>query len=208
MEVEVVFRLLFVLSAVAMTGIRVYYQSKVLRDRAELREGSVSLIAGGIAALTTIVFGTEYIFCPEVFSFAYVLRYPEWLRWIGAAVLASGIALLWWAHHHLGRSFHSLVVSKEDRNLVKTGPYRWIRHPIYTAYLMSYAGGGLLSSNVVLTIVPVTMYAVLVGIRMGREEEMLKEEFGQEYSEYVKRTGRLLPRIIENPLGRDFDHDR
>lgn len=196
MSSEAVFRLLFTLAAVAMTIIRIYYQSKVLRGEVEVREGSVSLIAGSIAALTTIVFGLEYIIRPGFFSFAYVLRYPAWLRWLGAIVLGGGIALLWLSHHHLGRSFHSLVVSKEDRVLVKMGPYKWIRHPIYTAYLMNYVGGGLLSSNLVLTFVPVTMYAILVGIRMRKEEEMLEEEFGQEYSEYMRRTGRLLPRII------------
>jgi protein-S-isoprenylcysteine O-methyltransferase Ste14 len=92
-------------------------------------------------------------------------------------------------------SFHSLVVSKEHHVLVKTGPYRWIRHPIYTAYLMNYVGGGLLSSNWVLTIGPVTMYAILVGIRMGQEEAVLEAQFGQAYREYMEQTGRLLPRI-------------
>ncbi|MGC9349559.1 MAG: methyltransferase family protein, partial [Anaerolineae bacterium] len=175
---------------------RIYYQSKALRDKVEIHEGSISLIAGSIAALTAVVFGLEYIVYPGLFSFAYVLRYPDWLRWLGVTALGGGILLLWLSHHHLGRSFHSLVVSKEDRVLVKTGPYRWIRHPIYTAYLLNYVGGGLLSSNLVLTFVPVTMYAILVGIRMQKEEEMLHGEFGREYSEYMERTGRLLPRII------------
>lgn len=194
---EIVFRALFVLSFIAMTAIRVYYQSKVLRDSGEIkvREGPVTLVAGSIAALTTIVFGTEYLFVPGVFSFAYILRYPDWLRWLGALLLAGGIALLGSAHHHLGKSFHSLVVSKENQVLVDTGPYRWIRHPIYTAYLMNYIGGGLLSSNWVLTVVPVAMYAILVGIRMGKEEEVVRERFGQAYDEYMSRTGRLLPRI-------------
>ena len=197
MNNETIFRVLFVLAFIAMMAIRVFFQSKVLRDkrRIEIKEGSFSLIAGSIAALTAIVFGAEYLFCPGLFSFAYILRFPDWLRWLGVLALAGGISLLGLSHHHLGRSFHSLVVSKEDHVLVKTGPYRWVRHPIYTAYLMNYFGGGLLSSNWVLTIVPMTMFAILVVIRMGKEEEILKELFGQEYSEYMERTGRLLPRI-------------
>ena len=197
MTSETVFRSIFILAFVAMTIIRLYYQSKLLRagDKVEIREGPITLLAGSIAALTTIVFGAEYIFWPGFFSFAYALSYPAWVRWLGAGVLAGGLLLLWYAHHHLGRSFHSLVMSKEHQKLVTTGPYRWIRHPIYTAYLMSYLGGGLLSSNWVLTLVPVTMYAILVGIRMGEEEEVLKEKFGPAYDEYIKETGRLLPRI-------------
>ncbi len=197
MSSEAIFRLLFILAFVAMMAIRVYYQSKVLRDKGEIQieEGRLSLIAGSVAALTAIVFGAEYIFMPGLFSFAYLLRYPDWVRWLGALMLAGGITLLGASHHHLGMSFHSLVVSKEHHVLVKTGPYRWLRHPIYTAYLMNYVGGGLLSSNWILTIVPVTMYAILVGIRMGQEEAVLEAQFGQTYCEYMERTGRLLPRI-------------
>jgi protein-S-isoprenylcysteine O-methyltransferase Ste14 len=182
-----------------MTAIRFYYQSKILRDKREIeiREGSFSLIAGGVAALTSIVFGAAYIFFPGFFSFAYIMHYPDWIRWIGGFALAAGILLPGFAHHHLGKSFHSLVVSKENQVLVETGPYRWIRHPIYTAYLMNYVGGGLLSSNVVLTVVPVTMYAILVVVRLGQEEKVMEELFGQKYIEYEKRTGRLLPRPID-----------
>jgi protein-S-isoprenylcysteine O-methyltransferase Ste14 len=60
---------------------------------------------------------------------------------------------------------------------------------------MNYVGGGLLSGNVVLTVVPVTMYAILVVIRMGQEEKVMEELFGQKYIEYEERNGRLLPRI-------------
>jgi protein-S-isoprenylcysteine O-methyltransferase Ste14 len=124
-----------------------------------------------------------------------ILRFPDWLRWLGALFLAGGITILGVAHHHLGKSFHSLVVAKGNQVLVETGPYRWIRHPIYTAYLMNYLGGGLLSSNLVLAIVPVIMYAILVATRMGQEETVLIELFGQKYVDYMKRTGRLVPRI-------------
>jgi protein-S-isoprenylcysteine O-methyltransferase Ste14 len=197
MNGDMAFRILFVLAFLAMMTIRVYYQWKVLRakDEIKIRENSVSLAAGSIAALTTIVFGAEYIFQPGLFSFAYILHYPYWLRWPGALALIGGIILLASSHRHLGRSFHSLVMSKGNQVLVKTGPYRWVRHPIYTAYLLAYIGGGLASSNLVLTAIPPTMFAIMVSMRMGREEEVLKERFGQEYSKYMQQTGRLLPRL-------------
>lgn len=197
MDREGIFRTLFILASIAMISIQFYYQSKVIRDKRviEIKEDSVSLVAGSIAALTTIVFGVEYMFFPGYFSFAYVLHYPDWIRWLGGIILAVGISLLSISHHHLGKSFHSLMVSKENQVLVETGPYRWIRHPIYMAFLMNYLGGGLLSSNLVLTAVPITMYAVLVAIRMVKEEKVMEEKFGQKYIEYEGRTGRLLPRI-------------
>ena len=77
-----IFRSLFILAFIFMTGIRIYYQSKVLHDQGkiEIKEGSLSLIAGSIAAFTTIVFGVEYILSPGSFAFAYVLPYPNGLR--------------------------------------------------------------------------------------------------------------------------------
>jgi len=197
MSNEITFRILFILAGIAMFAIRIYYQKKVWQDRKqiEVKEGGVSLFAGSIAALTTLVFGFEYIFFPGTFAFAYSIPYPAWLRWLGALALAAGIALLGLSHHHLGKSFHSLVVSKADRVFVDTGPYRWIRHPIYTAYLVNYVSGGLLAGNWVLTFVPVIFFNVLVLMRMGKEETLLIDEFGQSYRDYIKRTGRLLPRI-------------
>jgi protein-S-isoprenylcysteine O-methyltransferase Ste14 len=197
MNGEIVFRVIIFASFLALTAIRIYYQKQVLTDnrKIDFKEGPVSLTAGSIAALTTIVFGVEYIFFRGVFGFAYPLLFPAWLRWSGVVLLAGGILLLQQVHHHLGKSFHSLVVSKEDHQLVQTGPYQYIRHPMYTAYLMNYVAGGLISSNIVLAVVPPLMYAVLVAIRLKEEEEVMIGEFGEEYVEYRKHTGALLPKI-------------
>jgi protein-S-isoprenylcysteine O-methyltransferase Ste14 len=197
MNNEITFRILFLLSGVAMFAIRIYYQKKVWQDRkqVEVKEGGISLFAGSIAALTTLVFGFEYIVCPGTFAFAYPIPYPSWLRWLGVFSLAGGITLLGLSHHYLGKSFYSLVVSKADRVFVEIGPYRRIRHPIYTAYLVNYVSGGLLADNLVLTFVPVMFFSVLVFMRMDKEEALLISEFGQTYCDYMGRTGRLLPRI-------------
>jgi len=194
---EMVFRILFMLSFIAMLTIRIYFQSKVLHERRkiDLREGPHSLAAGCVAALVTIVFGAEYIFSGGFFGFAYVLPYPMWLRWCGVLTLAGGITLLAAAHAHLGKSFHSLVVAKEDHIFVDSGPYRLIRHPIYSAYIMNYVGGGLLSGNLVLTFVPALFFGLLVATRLGREEQLLIDEFGPRYISYMQRTNRLIPRI-------------
>jgi protein-S-isoprenylcysteine O-methyltransferase Ste14 len=77
-------------------------------------------------------------------------------------MLIIGIGLLWAAHHHLGKSFHSLVVLKEKHALVKSGPYKWIRHPIYTAYLLNHIGGGLLFANLILTFIPAFFFGSMV----------------------------------------------
>jgi protein-S-isoprenylcysteine O-methyltransferase Ste14 len=194
---EIVYRLIMVGAFVAMIGIRIYFQSQVLHEEREIKiqENKLSLAAGSIAALTALIFGAEYIFFPGVFSFTYLVKYPEWLRWFGVFLLAAGIILLGSAHSHLGKSFFSLVVSKEEHQLVTTGPYRWIRHPIYSAYLINYLAGGLVASNLVLTFVPVIFFGLMIINRIPREEAVMREEFGQEYRDLEVRTGRMLPRL-------------
>jgi protein-S-isoprenylcysteine O-methyltransferase Ste14 len=191
---ENLLRFLFILSAVPILAIRSYYQSKVLhgQQRTTVTGSSWRLIPGGIAAITTILFGLAYIFFPSALPWSYA-DFPYWLRWVGAAMLFVGILLLWSAHHHLGASFHSLVVRKSDQSLVETGPYRMIRHPIYTAYMLNYLGGGLLASSLVLTLVPAPFFALLVALRIGEEESAMVSQFGQGYVDYMARSGRFLP---------------
>jgi protein-S-isoprenylcysteine O-methyltransferase Ste14 len=197
MASEWIFRLIFVLAAFVMVAVRAVSQSRVIRDQGgvAVHEGPVSLVAGSVAALVSIVFGLEYIVAPGALAFAYGWAFPAWLRWVGAVAFPGGVALLAWAHYHLGKSFHSLIVTKEDHVLVDTGPYRYIRHPIYLAYLANYVGGGLLAGNRVLTVVPIAAYAVLIVLRLGQEERVMISKFGDAYEAYMARTGRLVPKI-------------
>ena len=194
MDQEIVFRLLFLLAAIAMLAIRVYYQAKLLPEsrRTIVTGSSWRLIPGGIAALTSIVFGLAYLFFPSAFPWSYA-DYPVWFRWLGAFLLLGGILLLGIAHHHLGASFHSLVVRKSDQVLVQSGPYRTVRHPIYTAYLLNYVGGGLLASSLVLTFIAGPLFVLMATLRIGEEEGAMLDQFGPRYQAYMGKTGRFIP---------------
>jgi protein-S-isoprenylcysteine O-methyltransferase Ste14 len=191
---DALFRLIFLLAAIAQVSIRVYYQSKVLPERARTTVTGASwrLIPGAIAALTTITFGLAYIFFPNALAWSYS-AYPEWIRWLGVLAVVAGTSLLAVAHHHLGDSFHSLVVQKTGQVLVESGPYRVVRHPIYTAYVLNYFGGGLLASSLVLTLAPGPLYLLFIALRIHEEEAAMIDRFGTAYQDYMARTTRFLP---------------
>jgi protein-S-isoprenylcysteine O-methyltransferase Ste14 len=87
------------------------------------------------------------------------------------------------------------VASREDQQLVTSGPYRWIRHPIYTAYLMAYVSGGLAASNLVITFIPAIFFGLMIFNRIPREEQLMRDQFGEDYVQLEERTGRLLPKF-------------
>jgi protein-S-isoprenylcysteine O-methyltransferase Ste14 len=196
MQVEPIFRGVLFASGVAMFAIRIYHQRKVHGQTGTLlpEEPQRGLLFGGLAALCTIGFGAAYIVKPGWPAWAFALPFPAALRGLGVLLLAGGLGLLFLAHHYLALNFSSFVRVRDEHTLVEDGPYRWIRHPIYTAYMMSYVGGGLVSGNWVLTLVATLLFATMVALRVGGEEEAMLGEFGARYEAYMQRTGRFLPR--------------
>jgi len=196
MSSDLPFRLLFILAAIAQAAIRIYFQSRILPEQARTKVTGQTwrLIPGALAALTVLVFGFAFIFFPSALAWSYA-DFPDWLRWIGAILLLGGVTLLALAHHHLGKSFHSLVVQKSGQVLVDSGPYRLVRHPIYTAYVLCYFGGGLLASSLVLTLIPGPLYILFIALRLAEEEAVMIDQFGPKYRNYMSKTGRFLPRL-------------
>lgn len=116
------------------------------------------------------------------------------LALVGLVLFASGIIVLITAMRALGRLYTSYLGIQREHRLVTTGPYKYIRHPGYLGEILSMVSVGLsLSSIVGLVLGAVSLGLVLVRIRS--EEEMLIDNFGDEYQLYMKRTKRLIPFI-------------
>jgi protein-S-isoprenylcysteine O-methyltransferase Ste14 len=120
----------------------------------------------------------------------------EWLpvRLLGLALGVGGAALLVWASAVLGRFLVHEAAVFQDHALVTGGPYRSIRHPIYSGYLALLLGSGLGMLNVYLLLLwPLSLLGILVQARS--EERLLEGKFGPAYRRYAGRTGRLVPRL-------------
>jgi len=114
------------------------------------------------------------------------------LKLAGLAVECAGLALAIWARRILGRNWSGEITIKADHELVRTGPYGVVRHPIYTALLAMYLGTAIVSGQIrALLGIALAIIAYLRKARM--EETNLATNFGEEYSAYREETWALVP---------------
>jgi protein-S-isoprenylcysteine O-methyltransferase Ste14 len=119
---------------------------------------------------------------------------PLWSRWIGVPVLVIGCALLAWTFRSLGKNLTDTVVTRRQHTLVVHGPYRWVRHPLYTAAGVLVAAVSLIAANWFFFALGVALLSILI-MRTRTEEANLVARFGDSYRTYMDRTGRFLPRM-------------
>jgi protein-S-isoprenylcysteine O-methyltransferase Ste14 len=115
------------------------------------------------------------------------------VEWIGVAVVAAGIAICFWARWHLGSNWSGTVTLKEGHELIRSGPYRTIRHPIYTGILLALFGTAVQIGQVRGFLAFVVAWASFY-VKARREESFLGQEFGDRFAEHLHRTGMFLPR--------------
>ena len=117
-----------------------------------------------------------------------------WMRWAGVGLGVVVIASVHWVLGNLGRNVSETVLTKESHELVTSGPYRWIRHPLYTTGIALFVALGLIAAN---WFILLWAAAALVAIRLAvipREERELRARFGRAYDDLVSRTGAMWPR--------------
>jgi protein-S-isoprenylcysteine O-methyltransferase Ste14 len=116
------------------------------------------------------------------------------VRWTGVPLTAAGVAIAVWARFHLGANWSGVVTLKEGHELIRTGPYTRIRHPIYTGILLALLGTAVAMGEVRgLLAVAITWLSFYLKAR--REEAFLAQEFGPRFAEHQLHTGMFLPRL-------------
>jgi protein-S-isoprenylcysteine O-methyltransferase Ste14 len=135
-----------------------------------------------------------YILFPGTLDWA-ALSLPPWLRLTGAGL--GVVALIWfiWIHRTLGNNLSVRIRIKESQYLVTDGPYRWVRHPMYTAFYLLHVAALLLTANWFIGATWLAGLTAIIALRVSREEAMLLARFGDAYSSYAEHTGRFLPRM-------------
>lgn len=118
-----------------------------------------------------------------------------WLKAAGLLLFATGVFLRYWGILHLKAQFTRHVTVRKGDGIVSSGPYRKLRHPLYTGLLLIAVGMALFFQSIIAAIIGGALVAWALAKRMDGEEAMLIAEFGEEYREWMKSRARFLPFI-------------
>jgi protein-S-isoprenylcysteine O-methyltransferase Ste14 len=121
--------------------------------------------------------------------------FRSWQGWVGAVLFAAALWLFHRSHKDLGRNWSVTLEVRNQHTLVTNGVYSRVRHPMYSAFWLWALAQAFLLSNWVAGPAGLIGFGILFFLRIGREEQLMSETFGDEYRHYVARTARVVPGI-------------
>jgi protein-S-isoprenylcysteine O-methyltransferase Ste14 len=197
---EDVFRAIFWTLFALMFLMRFWFGFRVWRtgerlgaDRAaRQREGLGARVVAGLFFLLLAALVLHFCFQGGSLIRKFAFAAPDWLRWAGFGLGLMSVGLFTWTHTVLGRFWSPHLQLRPGHRLIADGPYARIRHPMYSAILGWMMSLGLVAANWI-PFAFAALGALSFMLRIQGEEKMMLQEFGDEYREYMKRTGRLLP---------------
>lgn len=184
----------FVLMAVAWYAIRLPHarragRTPVARSARGTRERI--LLAISLSGLGILPF----LYVATGFPRAAERAFQPWAAWLGLALAVAALVVFRLTHKALGRNWSVSLDVREGHKLVETGIYRHVRHPMYTAFWLWAVAQALLLPNWVAGFSGLVGFGILYGLRIGTEERLMLDTFGDQYLAYSRRTARLIPWI-------------
>ncbi len=161
------------------------------RSRTGTKQGRSTLLVVWLVIMVSIAAG---IYVAKRWPAA-ALPHHRSFMFAGVGLFVAGLLLRWWAIITLGRFFTMDVTIEKDHELVERGPFHMVRHPSYTGVLLAFAGLALTLGNwAALLVILVPIGAAFIH-RMNVEENALSSALGPQYTDYMRRTKRLVPFI-------------
>lgn len=201
MESNLTYRIAFFSLVAAMLIIRIIFNLRLQRsgerfmpDQQAIRHEGVGLFIGRVVMFFTLIAILLLYAIHHPWMEALDFYLPTWLRWLGFAIGVASIALLIWAQIELGRQFSPQLQLRQEHQLIITGPYSRVRHPLYTALFGFGLSLAMVSANWFFVAFFVLSLFGLV-IRIPKEEQMMLDQFGDEYRQYMQRTGCFIPKF-------------
>lgn len=185
--------ILYFIGFILITGVRTYFSIKNKPPKGlDVQFPLVERLFLGLTGVGMII-PLVYL-AKDWFSFADYPRIPV-LQWIGLAVFFFSSWVLYRSHADLGKNWTPEVAIQEGQSLITSGIFKHMRHPMYASHLYWGIAQVLIFPNWIVGPFLLIAVILLLSQRIGREEAMMMEQFGEEYESYKKRTGRFLPKI-------------
>jgi protein-S-isoprenylcysteine O-methyltransferase Ste14 len=194
---ENIFRIFATLILFTGVGISSYFRRKADQESGE----KISRSVDGSAMMTMIRIGglalwlspLVYLINPHWMAWSKI-GLPEWVRWLGVGIGILCVLGIYWLFSSIGSGITPTSATRKQHTLVTSGPYRWVRHPLYTVGASMFIAFGMVADNWFIAGLGVLTF-ILMAVRTPKEEANLIEKFGDEYREYMKRTGRFFPKL-------------
>ena len=194
---ENIFRVLAGVILFTGIGISSYFRRKADRDTGE----KISRKVDGTPMMTFIRIGglilwlspLVYLINPAWMVWSRI-GLPEWVRWLGVGFGILCVLGIYWLFSSIGTGISPTSATRKEHQLVTSGPYRWIRHPLYTVGSSLFIAFGMMADNWFIALLGILAF-IGMAIRTPKEEANLIEKFGDEYREYMKHTGRFFPKF-------------
>jgi protein-S-isoprenylcysteine O-methyltransferase Ste14 len=186
--------LIVLFGSLAVSG---YYRAVARRRSGTIerrREGGLVLAAraaGGLGAFGAVL---VHALAPATMRWA-SFQAPAWLIAMGAFLGALAVPATYWVFSSIGSNVSETVLTKRDHALVERGPYRWIRHPLYTLGSVLLLSLGLMLASWLVLGFAAAAFVVFRFVVVPVEERHLVQRFGESYRSYMRRTGAMLPRM-------------
>ena len=173
----------------------VYWQIRAagMKTTQRLEPFASRILRGIVLVIAIVLFSTNRI--PLHWLNLQLWPAGLWPFWLGATVMAGGLVFAIWAREHLGRNWSSSVTIKQGHELITTGPYAWVRHPIYTGILTGLLGTAIALSQVRGFIAFVLIF-LMYWVKLRLEEQWMRAEFGETYAAYAHQTTALVPYLF------------
>jgi len=190
--------LFFLLALITQIVIRGYHARRTKHNQKTVRRVDarekflLALVIPGSLLLPLV-----YLFTPALNFTNYQL--PAFAPWLGAVLMLISLWLFYRSHADLGQNWSVTLEVREGHHLITHGVYQYIRHPMYASILLFCLAQGLLLENWLAGWYPLFAFGLMYLLRTPREERLMLETFGQEYQDYMLRTGRLFPRLRRSP---------
>jgi len=187
-------------AAILFTGIGIsgYFRRKADRDSGE----KISRKVDGTPMMTVIKLGglilwfspLVYLISPAWMAWSKI-GLPDSVRWFGVGIGVLCAAGIYWLFSSIGSGITPTSATRKEHKLVTNGIYHWVRHPLYTIGSSMFISFGMMADNWFIAALGALAF-IAMAIRTPKEEANLIEKFGDEYREYMKRTGRYLPKLF------------